>query len=99
MAKRTLKPGTMLNPVPAVMVSCGEGDDANIITIGWTGIINSEPPITYVSVRKSRHSHQLISESGEYVINLTTEKLVKATDFCGVKSGRDLNNWEAMHLT
>lgn len=99
MAKRTLKPGTMLNPVPAVMVSCGEGDDANIITIGWTGIINSEPPITYVSVRKSRHSHKLISESGEYVINLTTEKLVKATDFCGVKSGRDLDKWAEMNLT
>lgn len=99
MAKRTLKPGTMLNPVPAVMVSCGEGDDANIITIGWTGIINSEPPITYVSVRKSRHSHKLISESGEYVINLTTEKLVKETDFCGVKSGRDLDKWAEMKLT
>jgi len=99
MAKRTLKPGTMLNPVPAVMVSCGEGDDANIITIGWTGIINSEPPITYVSVRKSRHSHHLIAESGEYVINLTTEKLVKETDFCGVKSGRDLDKWGEMNLT
>jgi len=99
MAKRTLKPGTMLNPVPAVMVSCGEGDDANIITIGWTGIINSEPPITYVSVRKSRHSHHLIAESGEYVINLTTEKLVKETDFCGVKSGRDLDKWAEMNLT
>ena len=99
MAKKTLKPGTMLNPVPAVMVSCGEGEQANIITIGWTGIINSEPPITYVSVRKSRHSHQLISESGEYVINLTTEALVKATDYCGVKSGRDVNKWTEMGLT
>lgn len=99
MAKRTLKPGTMLNPVPAVMVSCGEGDAANIITIGWTGIINSEPPITYVSVRKSRHSHQLISKSGEYVINLTTESLVKETDFCGVKSGRDLDKWAELKLT
>ena len=99
MAKRVLKPGTMLNPVPSVMVSCGEGDDANIITIGWTGIINTEPPITYVSVRKSRHSHKLIAESGEYVINLTTEKLVKETDFCGVKSGRDLDKWAEMHLT
>lgn len=99
MAKRSLKPGTMLNPVPAVMVSCGEGDEANIITIGWTGIINSEPPITYVSVRKSRHSHHLIAESGEYVINLTTEKLVKETDFCGVKSGKDLDKWAEMNLT
>ena len=99
MAKKTLKPGTMLNPVPSVMVSCGEGENANIITIGWTGIINTEPPITYVSVRKSRHSHQLISESGEYVINLTTQNLVKATDYCGVKSGRDVNKWEEMGLT
>ena len=99
MAKKTLKPGTMLNPVPAVMVSCGEGEQANIITIGWTGIINSEPPITYVSVRKSRHSHSLISESGEYVINLTTEKLVKETDFCGVKSGRDVDKWQELNLT
>lgn len=99
MAKKGLKPGTMLNPVPAVMVSCGEGEQANIITIGWTGIINSEPPITYVSVRKSRHSHQLIAESGEYVINLTTEALVKATDYCGVKSGRDVNKWTEMNLT
>ena len=79
MAKIELKPGTMLNPVPAVMVTCGNGDDANIITIAWTGIINSEPPITYVSVRKSRHSHKLISDSGEFVINLTTEELAKAT--------------------
>lgn len=99
MAKKILRPGTMLNPVPAVMVSCGEGDKANIITIGWTGIINSEPPMTYVSVRKSRHSHQLIEESGEYVINLTTEALVKATDYCGVKSGRDVNKWAEMNLT
>ncbi|MDD7719435.1 MAG: flavin reductase family protein [Eubacteriaceae bacterium] len=91
MAKIELKPGTMLNPVPAVMVTCGNGDDANIITIAWTGIINSEPPITYVSVRKSRHSHKLISDSGEFVINLTTEELAKATDYCGVKSGRDVN--------
>ena len=99
MAKKTLKPGTMLNPVPAVMVSCGKGEQANIITIGWTGIINSEPPITYVSVRKSRHSHQLIRESGEYVINLTTEALAKATDYCGVKSGRDVDKWKEMNLT
>ncbi|MDD6042390.1 MAG: flavin reductase family protein [Eubacteriaceae bacterium] len=99
MAKKTMKPGTMLNPVPAVMVSCGEGEEANIITIAWTGIINSEPPVTYVSVRKSRHSHRLISESGEFVINLTTEALAKATDFCGVKSGRDLDKWKITGLT
>lgn len=99
MAKIAMKPGTMLNPVPVVMVTCGTGEDANIITIAWTGIINSEPPMTYVSVRKSRYSHQKIEESGEFVINLTTEELVKATDFCGVKSGRDLNKWKEMNLT
>lgn len=99
MSKRKLKPGTMLNPVPAVMVTCGSGDNANIITIAWTGIINSDPPITYVSVRKSRHSHRLIAESGEFVINLTTETLAKAADFCGVRSGRDMNKAEAAGVT
>ena len=99
MAKREMKPGTMLNPVPAVMVTCGSGEEANIITIAWTGIINSNPPITYVSVRKSRHSHKLISESGEFVINLTTEELAKATDYCGVKSGRDVNKIKDIGLT
>lgn len=99
MAKREMKPGTMLNPVPAVMVTCGSGEEANIITIAWTGIINSNPPITYVSVRKSRHSHKLISESGEFVINLTTEELAKATDYCGVKSGRDVNKIKDTGLT
>ena len=99
MAKREMKPGTMLTPVPAVMVTCGSGEEANIITIAWTGIINSNPPITYVSVRKSRHSHKLISESGEFVINLTTEELAKATDYCGVKSGRDVNKIKDTGLT
>ena len=73
MAKISMKPGTMLNPVPAVLVTCGDSLATNIITIAWTGIINSDPPMTYVSVRKSRYSHHLISESGEFVINLTTE--------------------------
>lgn len=99
MAKISMRPGTMLNPVPAVMVSCGNEKEQNIITIAWTGIINSEPPITYVSVRKSRYSHHLIEESGEFVINLTTENLAKATDFCGVKSGRDLDKFKETGLT
>ncbi len=99
MAKVAMKPGTMLNPVPAVMVSCGNEDEQNIITIAWTGIINSEPPMTYVSVRKSRYSHHLISESGEFVINLTTESLAKATDFCGVKSARDVDKYQITGLT
>ena len=99
MAKVSMRPGTMLNPVPAVMVTCGNKKEQNIITIAWTGIINSEPPITYVSVRKSRYSHHLIEESGEFVINLTTEALAKATDFCGVKSGRDLDKFKETGLT
>ena len=99
MAKRSLKPGTLLCPVPAVMVTCGSGEEKNIITIAWTGIVNSDPPMTYVSVRKSRHSHHLIEESGEFVINATTEDLAFATDYCGVKSGRDVDKFKEMNLT
>ena len=99
MAKITFKPGTMLNPVPAVMVSCGEKGNNNIITIAWTGIINSDPPITYISVRKERYSHDIIERSGEFVINLTTQKLAFAADFCGVRSGRDIDKFEAQKLT
>lgn len=99
MSKVTFKPGTMLNPVPAVMVSCGHNEEQNIITIAWTGIINSEPPITYVSIRKSRHSHQLISKSKEFVINLVTEELAFQADYCGVKSGKDVDKFQVQKLT
>lgn len=99
MEKVSLKPGTLLCPVPAVMVSCGQGDEKNVITIGWTGIINTQPPITYVSVRKSRHSHDIISKEKEFVINLTTEALAFATDYCGVKSGKDIDKFKEMKLT
>lgn len=100
MEKVTFKPGTMLNPVPVVMVSCGsQPSEQNIITIAWTGIINSEPPMTYISVRKSRHSHALIKSSKEFVINLCTEELAFATDYCGVKSGRDVNKFKEQKLT
>lgn len=99
MSKVTFKPGTMLNPVPVVMVSCGTMEEKNIVTIAWTGIINSEPPLTYVSVRKSRYSHELIEKSGEFVINLCTEELTKATDFCGVKSGREMDKFAEQKLT
>lgn len=99
MGKITFKPGTMLNPVPAVMVSCGDGDIKNIITIAWTGIINSDPPMTYVSVRKERYSHDIIKRTGEFVINLTTEKLAFATDYCGVRSGRDVDKFKEQNLT
>lgn len=99
MEKVTLKPGTLLCPVPAVMVSCGQGDEKNIITIGWTGIINSQPPMTYISVRKSRHSHAIISREKEFVINLTTRDLAFATDYCGVKSGAEVDKFREMKLT
>ena len=99
MTKRVFRPGTMLNPVPAVMVSCGNGSRHNIITIAWTGIINSDPPMTYISVKKERYSHDLIKESGEFVINLPTRELVKAVDWCGVKTGRKVDKFKEMHLT
>ena len=98
--KRTLNPGTLLCPVPAVMVSCGrKGEKPNILTIAWTGIINSDPPMTYISVRKERYSYDIIRETGEFVINLTTENLAFATDWCGVKSGRDVDKFKAQNLT
>ena len=99
MAKVSLKPGTMLNPLPAVMVSCSDGEVDNVLTIAWTGIINSDPPITYVSVRKSRFSHQLIEKSGEFVINLVNEELVRSADYCGVRSGRNEDKFEKCNLT
>lgn len=100
MAKLMWKPGTMVYPVPAVMVTCGDTpENYNIITIAWTGTINTDPAMTYISVRKSRHSHKLIKDSGKFVINLTTEMIAYETDFCGVKSGRDLNKFEDLKLT
>lgn len=97
--KRSFKPGTMLNPVPVVMVSCGNEEEKNIITVAWTGIVNSDPPMTYVSVRKERHSHRLIKEAGAFVINLCTEELTFATDYCGVKSGRKVDKFKEQQLT
>ena len=97
--KKTMKPATLLMPLPAVLVSCGNLEKPNIITIAWTGIVNSTPPMTYISVRKSRYSHDLIAESGEFVINLTTEALTFATDYCGVKSGREVDKFTEMKLT
>ena len=89
----------MLSPVPAVMASLGEGDEANIITIAWTGIINSRPPMTYISVRKERHSHDILMKTGEFVINLTTEAILRQTDWCGVRSGCDFDKWKETGLT
>lgn len=100
MPKRELKKGTMIYPLPAVMVSCGDKpENYNIITIAWTGTICSEPPMCYISVRKNRHSHKIIKESGEFVINLTNTKLAYATDWCGVKSGKDFDKFKEMKLT
>ena len=98
MEKISLKAGTLLSPLPPVMVSCGTMEKPNIITIAWTGIINSQPPKTYISVRKSRYSYDIIKESGEFVINLTTADLVRAADLCGVKSGRDVDKFALCNL-
>lgn len=87
MSKIKLNPGTLLAPLPAALVTCGDMDNSNIITIAWTGIINTKPPMTYISVRPTRHSHKIISETGEFAINLTTSAMVRETDLCGVKSG------------
>ena len=98
MGKMMTKPGPMLYPVPTVMVSCSDGTVDNIITIGWTGIVNSDPPMTYVSVRKSRYSHELIRKQEAFVVNLVNEDLVRAADFCGVKSGQHVDKWNEMGL-
>lgn len=92
MEHRELKPCTMLNPTPVVLVSCGNGaGEKNMITVAWTGTVNSEPPMVSISVRPERYSHQIIMESGEFVVNLADEKMCRAVDFCGVKSGRDMD--------
>lgn len=100
MAKQKWKAGNMVYPLPAVLVSCGDKEgNVNLMTAAWTGTICSEPPMVYVSIRKERYSHHMIKETGEYVINLTTEKLAEATDFCGVRSGRDMDKFKEMKLT
>lgn len=100
MAKQTWKPGNMVYPLPAVMVSVGDKEgNTNIITIAWTGTICTNPAMLYISVRPERHSYKMIRESGEFVVNLTTEALAKATDYCGVRSGRDVDKWKEMNLT
>lgn len=100
MAKLNWKPGNMLYPLPAVMVSCtdGQGND-NIITVAWTGTVCTNPPMVYISVRPERHSYEMIRRTGEFVINLTTKELAQATDFCGVRSGRDVDKFTEMKLT
>ena len=100
MAKQIWKPGNMVYPLPSVMVSTADknGED-NIITVAWTGTICTNPAMLYISVRPERYSYHMIKESGEFVVNLTTEELARATDWCGVRSGRDVDKWKEMGLT
>ena len=100
MSRQFWKPGNMLYPLPAVMVSCQRpGEKPNIITLAWVGTVNSDPPMVSISVRPERYSYDIIHETGEFVINLTTEELAKATDYCGVRSGRDVDKYKEMGLT
>ena len=100
MARQFWKPGNMLYPLPAVMVSCQrKGEKPNIITLAWVGTVNSDPPMVSISIRPERYSYDIIRETGEFVINLTTEKLVYATDYCGVRSGRDVDKYAETGLT
>lgn len=100
MSKVNWKPGNMLYPLPAVLVTCrdGQGND-NVLTIAWTGTICSDPAMLYISVRPERYSYPMIKETGEFVVNLTTEELLKATDYCGVRSGRDEDKFLTAGLT
>lgn len=100
MAKQVWKAGNMLYPLPAVMVSCQDKNgNSNIITVAWTGTICTNPPMAYISVRPERYSYSMIKETGEFVINLTTKELAYATDYCGVRSGRDVDKFKEMKLT
>lgn len=99
MSKVIWKPGTFVYPIPAVMVSCGNMEKSNIITVAWTGVINSDPAMVYISVRPSRYSYNIIKETGEFAINLTTEDLAFATDWCGVRSGEKYDKFKEMKLT
>ncbi len=99
MSKVIWKPGTFIYPLPVVMVSCGTMEKSNIITVAWTGIINSDKPMCYISVRKERYSHDIIKNSKEFVINLTNKSLAYATDWCGVKSGSNVDKFKEMKLT
>lgn len=99
MSRQVWKGSTLLNPEPPVLVSCGSPEKPNLITVGWCGTICTQPPMLSISIRPERYSHHLIRESGEFVVNLPTEALVRAVDWCGVKSGRDVDKFAAMKLT
>ena len=95
MAKQHWKGSVLLAPVPPTLVTCGTMEHPNVLTIAWTGVLATHPPMTYISVRPSRYSYDLIRESGEFVINLPTSAMMKATDFCGVRSGRDVDKFRS----
>ena len=99
MAKIQWRGGALLAPVPPAIVTCASGDQRNLLTIAWTGIVNTIPPKTYISVRPSRHSYRLIKESGVFAINLTTKDLVRAADWCGVHTGAKVDKFERCHLS
>ena len=98
-SRKIWKAGTFIYPLPAVMVSCGTMEKANIMTVAWTGIINTNPAMCYISVRPERYSYNLIKKQGEFVINLTNEKLAFATDWCGVRTGSKVDKFKEIHLT
>ena len=97
--KENWKGSVITSPLPPTLVTCGSVDKPNILTIAWTGILNTRPPVTYISIRPERYSYDIIKKNGEYVINLATEKLVRAVDYCGVKSGKNTNKLSDMGLT
>ena len=98
--KQDWKPGTMIYPLPAILVSCGNtAEEYNLITVAWTGTLCTNPPMCYISVRPERHSYAIIKKNMEFVLNLTTEDMAFATDWCGVRSGRDYDKFEEMRLT
>ena len=99
MSKTMWKPGTFVYPLPAAMITSGNMENSNIMTVAWTGILNTNPAMVYISVRPERYSYNLIKESGEFVINLTTEELAFATDWCGVRSGAQYDKFKEMKLT
>jgi flavin reductase (DIM6/NTAB) family NADH-FMN oxidoreductase RutF len=99
MAKINWKGSTLLGPLPTVMVSCGTMEKSNIITVAWTGILNTHPPKTYISVRPQRHSYQMIKQSGEFTLNLTPARLVRAADYCGMYTGAKVDKFAKCGLT
>ena len=99
MSKITWKGGTLLAPVPPALISCSDGQRDNLVTVAWTGIINSEPPKTYISLRPERFSYDMIKKSGEFVINLPSSHIIRSIDFCGCRSGRELDKFAACRLT